>query len=187
MILVRKKSGFSILEIMVSVLMLASLGLGLYRLQLVSLITSQQIITKQLMAQMASNLANQIYSHLNYTNTNNINRNGFYYAENAYSDHTTLNGLTDCSNTLDPCDDIKYAAYALYQWKQSLKDTSIPKENLHAIVCLDNSMAIPTLVSPNCNGAPNLVIKIVWHPHYIDSESSLLFADNYIMINVAAR
>ena len=61
-----KSAGFSLIEVMVAVAIVSGLGMAIYKLQLVSLATSQQTITKQLMLQYADNLVNQMYCRCNW-------------------------------------------------------------------------------------------------------------------------
>ena len=193
-----KYRGFSILEVMIAVAVMASLGLGIYRLQLSALATSQQTLVKQMMTQAASSMVNQMVSHLNYTAATASNSviagydttdsyNASRYKETAYSDHTTNDPLSasfkNCQS--NDCTDKEYANWVLYQWKQSLANMNLPVSNVSAIVCTDSAMGIPTTTSPNCSTG-SLVVKIVWTAHNLDAESAL-GNNNYVMLKVPQR
>lgn len=189
-----KYRGFSILEVMIAVAIMASLGLGVYRLQLSALATSQQTLVKQMMTQAASSMVNQMVSHLNYTAAtgNNSVVAGYdsascnaasCYKETNYNDDKTINGLTNCQGS--DCTNQQYAKWTLYQWKQSLANMNLPVNNISAIVCADSAMGIPTTSSPNCSNG-SLVVKIVWIAHNMDAES-ILGNNNYVMLKVPQR
>lgn len=189
-----KYRGFSILEVMIAVAIMASLGLGIYRLQLSALATSQQTLVKQMMTQAASSMVNQMVSHLNYTAATASNSviagydttdsyNASRYKETAYADHSNI-PATNCQT--GNCTDQQYANWALYQWKQSLANMNLPVSNVSAIVCADGAMGIPTTTSPNCSNG-SLVVKIVWTAHNLDAESTILGNNNYVMLKVPQR
>ncbi len=187
-----KYRGFSILEVMIAVAIIASLGAGIYRLQLSALASSQQTLVKQMMTQAASSMVNQMVSHLNYVaaTSNSViagydttdSYNASRYKETAYADHSNI-PATNCQT--GNCTDQQYANWALYQWKQSLANMNLPVSNVSAIVCADSAMGIPTTTSPNCSNG-SLVIKIVWTAHNMDAESAL-GNNNYVMLKVPQR
>lgn len=184
------KSGFSILEVMVAVAIISSLGLGIYKLQLGQLAALQQLLSRQLMLQSASNLANQIYTHLTYCAPNSISRisscsstRSSDYVETSYTENISL-GI-DCA--LTSCSDAEYAAYTLYQWKTTFNNMNLPLGTIVGIVCRDSSFTIPTLSASGCNGSGGLVIKLVWQSHIESVEQTVLGENNYIMLPVAQR
>lgn len=190
-----KYRGFSILEVMIAVAVIASLGAGIYRLQLSALATSQQTLVKQMMTQTASSMVNQMVSHLNYTAATASNSviAGYdsascsaasCYKEANYNDDKTSSGLTNCQS--NDCNDQQYAKWILYQWKQSLANMNLPVSNIYAIVCADSAMGVPTTTSPNCSNG-SLVVKIVWTTHNMDAESAILGNNNYVMLKVPQR
>jgi|LauGreDrversion4_2_1035121.scaffolds.fasta_scaffold102071_3 prepilin-type N-terminal cleavage/methylation domain-containing protein len=189
-----KYRGFSILEVMIAVAIMGSLGSGIYRLQLSALSTSQQTLVKQMMTQAASSILNQMVGHLNYTAvaSNSVIpaydaagcANASCYIETSYSDHNDSAVLTNCQN--NDCTNQQYAQWALYQWKQSLANMNLPVSSISAIVCADSAMGIPTANSPNCSSG-SLVVKIVWIAHNRDSESAILGNNNYVMLKVPQR
>jgi type IV pilus modification protein PilV len=193
-----KPAGFSLIEVMVAVAIVSGLGMAIYKLQLVSLATSQQTITKQLMLQYADNLVNQMYAHENFIVATGSNTglglmpgysstsSNSAYVETNYS--TAVTPTTDCSTT--SCTDNQLASYLLNTWKTNLTTKSnLPSGNIKAIVCKDSALGVPSMSSPNCDGnGTQLVIKIVWQPHNYDVESSALFSNNnYVMLRVPGR
>ncbi|RTL10733.1 MAG: prepilin-type N-terminal cleavage/methylation domain-containing protein [Neisseriaceae bacterium] len=188
-----KYRGFSILEVMIAMAIMASLGLGVYRLQLSALAASQQTLVKQMMTQAANSMVNQMISHLNYTAATGSNRvivgydsascsaASCYIESNFASD--TASG-TNCQGS--DCTNQQYAKWTLYQWKQSLANMNLPVSNISAIVCADSAMGIPTASSPNCSNG-SLVVKIVWTAHNMDAESAILGNNNYVMLKVPQR
>jgi prepilin-type N-terminal cleavage/methylation domain-containing protein len=188
-----KYRGFSILEVMIAVAVIASLGAGIYRLQLSALATSQQTLVKQMMTQTASSMVNQMVSHLNYTAATASNSviagydaancsNASCYKEAAYVDDVPV-ASPDCQAA--NCTDKEYAKWTLYKWKQSLANMNLPVSNVSAIVCADSAMGVPTTTSPNCSSG-SLVVKIVWTAHNMDAESGL-GNNNYVMLKVPQR
>lgn len=187
-----KYRGFSILEVMIAVVVIASLGAGIYRLQLSALASSQQTLVKQMMTQAASSMVNQMISHLNYTVATGSNSviagydttdsyNASRYIEDNYGSDKASG--TNCQS--NDCTDQQYAKWALYQWKQSLANMNLPVSNIYAIVCADSAMGVPTTTSPNCSNG-SLVVKIVWTAHNMDAESGL-GNNNYVMLKVPQR
>ena len=189
-----KYRGFSILEVMIAVAIMASLGLGIYRLQLTALSTSQQTLVKQMMTQAASSMVNQMVGHLNYTAATASNSviagydatncsSASCYKEAAYIDDVPA-ASPDCQAA--GCTDKEYAKWTLYKWKQGLANMNLPVSNVSAIVCADDAMGIPTTSSPNCSNG-SLVVKIVWTAHNMDAESAILGNNNYVMLKVPQR
>jgi len=185
-----KKCGFSILEVMIAIAVISSLGLGIYRLQLSQLSATQQALTRQLAMQSASNLANQIYAHLNYCNNgstsrissclNNTNSN---YTETAYTDDTSMG--TNCNS--NNCTEAQYADYVLFRWKSTFTSMNLPAGNILGVVCRDNSLTIPTMSATGCNGNGGLVIKMVWQSHLESAEATNLGSNNFIILPVPQR
>lgn len=176
--------GFSILEIMIAVAILAALGLGIYRMQLSALAAAQQGLARQQAVRAASNLINQLTAaNLVYQNNTAVTRN-LTKAEAAYSDDTTLS--TDCR--AQQCTTDQIVSYLLYSWKSQLAPAmSLPAGNIRAILCQDGDFGIPTLTNPNCSGNGGYVVKIVWQSHLQDAESALLGAVSYVMLKVPSR
>lgn len=182
-----RHEGFSILEIMVAVAVIAALGLGIYRMQLSALAAAQQGIARQQAMRSADNLLNQLSSITLYQNTTNVARS-LPFTETLYIDNNSVN--VDCSvqSTTSACNTSQMEQYFLFRWKSQLANTmNLPANNVKAILCADSSLSAPTLTTPNCNGSGNPVIKIVWQSHTQDIESSLLGASSYIMLQVPVR
>ena len=176
--------GFLLLENLVALGLLASLGLALYRLQLAELFATQQLLNQQYLAQAANSMVNQIYADVNYPSAELISRSATDYIETSYSDHT-LTPLHECSRG-NLCSASQYAAFALYQWKQ-LIHARYPN-SVFAIVCRDSSFRVPTLHNPNCNSHGGLVIKIIWPGHSLTAlEAVVLGKFNSIVLAVPGR
>ena len=195
-----KPAGFSLIEVMVAVAIVSGLGMAIYKLQLVSLATSQQTITKQLMLQYADNLVNQMYAHENFVVATGGNTGlglmpGYSSttSNSAYIETSYVSAAVptkDCSVAADGCNDSELANYLLNTWKTNLTTkANLPSANIKAIVCKDSALGVPSMSSPNCNGSgTQLVIKIVWQPHNYDVESSALVSNNnYVMLRVPGR
>lgn len=193
-----KLAGFSLIEVMVAVSIISGLGMAIYKLQLVSLSSSQQTLTKQLMVQYADNLLNQMYAHENFiVSSGNYNGLGLMpgysssasnsaYIETSYSAASTPG--TNCASS--GCNENELANYILNTWKSNLSTkANLPSSNIKAIVCKDSALGIPSMSSPNCDGSgTQLAIKIVWQPHNYDVESvALLSNNNYVMLRVPGR
>lgn len=204
-----KIKGFSLIEVLASVAIVSSLGLAIYKLQLTSLSNSQQIITKQLMLQYTDSLVNQMNTHLNFMGHSNeasmyndkiYMEPGAYgnlengYAEKNYNeDETTEAPGNECASG---CNDEKFAKYLLKSWKYKLKyQAKLPAANVHAIVCRDGRLNVPSMDNPNCDTSPNsiqpLAIKIVWVNGNESAAETFRkrtdTSDNYILLRVAGR
>ncbi len=181
-----KTKGFSILEIMIAVAILAALGLGIYRMQLSALAAAQQGLARQQAVRAASNLINQLTAaNLIYQNNTAITRN-LTKAETAYGDDTTLG--VDCGALVQVCTTDQIVSYLLYSWKSQLAPAmSLPAGNIKAILCQDGSFGVPTLTNPNCSGNGSYVVKIAWQSHLQDAESALLGTASYVMLKVPSR
>jgi len=185
-----KKCGFSILEVMIAIAVISSLGLGIYRLQLSQLSATQQALARQLAMQSASNLANQMYAHLNYS-PNSISRtNVNAYMDSSSSVNITLpNGSNNCNT--NNCNDSTYVAWVLANWRLNLKNSmNLPSGNVCAQVCTDST--VPTITngscSMGCSGNSNRTyIKIVWQSHLESAEVTSLGLNNYIVLPVSQR
>lgn len=187
-------NGFSIIEVMITVAIIAALGAAIYKLQLTDISSTQQITTRQLMMQSAINLSNKIYANSSYCATNATSRRGGCtaadgtnnYTETNYTDDTTLT-TPNCSGNL--CTEAQLAKFILFQWKSSLTVTNmnIPTANIFAIICRDSSLAIPTTAGANCNGSGGLVIKMAWQSHIETAELTTLGNNNYLILPLAQR
>ena len=177
------KAGFAILEVILAVGLISSLGLAIYRLQLAEAIATQQLLRQQFMSQAANTMANQIYADLNYSAANSLSRVALAYAESSYAEHTTL-PRADCRNE-NTCSSSQYAALILAHWKQSLSQRAMG--NIYALVCQDDSLTTPTISHANCSGQGGLVVKIVWqsNPYAPDALSST--QSSYVMLPVPQR
>ena len=184
------RRGFSILEIMVAVAVLSSLGLGIYRLQLAGLSSGQQSLIRQLATKSASNLANQIYANLVYASNTTIARSPSTFAENsstAYTLHLTTPS-PNCSTNSNACTQSENINALISTWKMNLSGLlDLPSANIFAAVCLDGAMGVPTVSTPNCSGSGALVIKIAWVAHNNMGESAILGENNYVMLKVPQR
>jgi type IV pilus modification protein PilV len=179
-----KHKGFSVLEVMIAVGVVAALGLGIYRLQLAGIATTQQALTRQLANRAADNLANQIYSVLVYTDKTTISRTSANFSEDVYGDHASY--TTDCSTAA--CSAAELANYTISKWKKNLAiSMNLPTGSVFAIICKDSVMGKPTTAAANCSGAGNLVIKIVWQTHNQDAEFAILGGNNFVMFRVPQR
>ncbi len=193
-----RRTGFSLIEVMVAVSIISGLGMAIYKLQLVSLSSSQQALTKQLMLQYADNLINQMYAHENFIVSSgnydglglmpgySSNSSNSAYVETSYSAAATPS--TDCSTS--SCNDTNLASYILNTWKSNLATkANLPSSSIKAIVCRDSALGVPSMSSPNCDGSgTQLALKIVWQPHNYDLESSALGSNNnYVMLRVPGR
>ncbi|MEN9946480.1 MAG: hypothetical protein RLZZ293_866 [Pseudomonadota bacterium] len=190
-----KQRGFSILEVMIAVTILASLGLGIYKLQFEALLSSQQLIIKQTMLQSSTTLIQQMLANLNYASSDNdsmqvgfessVCQGNSCYQEYSYNDHMNEPSV-NCQ--LIACNQAQQAAWLLYQWKFQLPQlANLSQEHIVAIVCRDNSLLKPTLTNPNCNGLGGLVVKIAWLLRGNSQETNLFGETNNLIVEVPQR
>lgn len=199
-----RDKGFSIIEVLAATAIVAGLGGAIYKLQLTSLASSQQIITRQLMIQYSDNLINQMNEHLNfigysagalytlsmepgaYSDALNQPKNG--YVETVFTTYAQDGTYANCSTR--NCDDNQLAKYLINTWKKHLKlDTNLPENNVSGIVCRDQTMAVPSMTDPHCSNSGPLVLKVIWQPKNQSTETTGLGGhdDNYIIMKIAGR
>ena len=199
-----KNHGFSIIEVMVAVAVVAGLGGALYRLQLSSLAVSQQIVTRQLVAMYTDDLVSKMNSQVNFVSlapkdnamTSMYLEAGSYGVhKNAYVD-SNAGGAGDCHNTL--CTEEQLSAMYLQEWKKNFSaGVHLQPANVRMTIWRDYKMGVPKfdrndygLYDPNCDGgefAP-IVVKVSWLGNNEDSEfNKLTRDDNYIIYRVAGR
>lgn len=205
---VKHELGFSLIEVLAATAIVAGLGLAIYKLQLASLGNSQQIVTRQLMTQYSDSLINQMYTHLNVVG-NGDDKLYSLYLEPGYSGATlnernyyvdsNMNGY-DSAPDHDPselcntgCSEKAFAANLALTWKYNVVHrTNLPSDDVHATICRDYAMKVPTFDNPNCdspNGHNPLVLKIIWRTKMDNNEKNYLGnrEDNYLMFRVPER
>ncbi len=184
----KSQKGFSLIEVMTAAAVISGLGVAIYELQMSALATSQGSVTKQLVLQYSSDLIDNMFAQNTPSSTSTLSLipGGIlsYYVETAYSVAVSPN--KNCS--LDICSDSDWAKYNIYLWKNNLQTkTNIPATNVHAIICQDSKLSIPSATSPNCDGSGNLVLKVFWTAHLDTAESLQLGTSNYIMLRIPQR
>lgn len=202
------QQGVTLIEVLVATAIISGLGLAIYKLQLASLGNSQQVITRQLMTEYSDSLINQMYAHLNVVGSTDDKLYSLYLEpghsgatlsdRNYYLDNN-MNGYDDAPS-VDPskgcdsgCTDQAFAANLAMIWKFNVVHrTNLPSDDVHATICRDYAMKVPTFDNPNCDtptGHNPIVLKIVWRTNTDKNEKSFLGnrEDNYLMFRVPSR
>lgn len=152
-------SGFTLLEVLISILVLAVGLLGLAGLQVVSLKQGQSAYNRSVATQLATDMGDRMRGNMNGVLANAYNRTGIN------TDYAAA--VANCTNTTG-CVAADLAKNDAYEWQQLVK-TLLPSGE--GIVCIDSSPSDGTsgtvhgcdgALPPNPNVRPLHAIKIWW-------------------------
>lgn len=197
--------GFSLIEVMVALAVVAGLGSALYRLQFTSINTAQQIITRQLMAMYTDDLVSKMNAQVNFVSLQDkddamtstyLEAGSYGKHENAYISKVSDN--LDCEKNM--CTEAQLSAFYIGQWKHEIQtNVHLDDRNFRTEICRDSAMQAPFFdrnspapdnYKPNCdNGEYNpVVVKVSWSDNNEDVETKKLERDdNYLIFRVAGR
>lgn len=137
--------GFSLLEVMIAMLILAMGGGGLALLLMASVQGTVQAQERSMATLQASELAQLIHA-------NPASLGHFMYA---------VGNPPDCGDDL-PCPTDGWAGNQLLQWQQDLEQSAT---QAHGVVCQDSSPLDGEPHELACDGAGEALVKIVWQEH----------------------
>lgn len=149
----KKKNGYLMIEVLVSLIIFSTSLISLLSLQLSSYTSSQSAGYRSI----ATNYANDLLEKMR-ANKDSV-LNGSYTSATATNNNcrsvnfNTTNTVADCTSTLMAQDDLKEFTTQVA--------ANLPQGS--GVVCLDSSQAQGTPSAPNCDGlGKNYVIKIFW-------------------------
>lgn len=177
-IVIKKTSGFGLIEVLIVMLLIATTLFGLTKLA-TSTFRSTNYTNNQEQLEVAKQfIIDRIYANLKLINGT---RSAAHYDESGFSSDSSVS--SDCSSGTS-CTQDQQALYDLYLWKQYLLSLKI--NSLRGIVCSDNDTpGIPTITNPNCNPSGNRVyVKLVWQNLVTDKESNLATLKNYLIVPI---
>ncbi len=146
-----KLTGFTLIEIMVTIVILSVSLLGLSKMQLTSLRYNQDAYQRSLATQLAYDMTNRMRANVSAAKL------GAYDLPSGIQNLACLS-VTGC---LSP----QMAAHDVYEWLSPLSPTSVVNQlpNASAITCLDSSPEDGVSSSPACDGVGSqYAIKIWW-------------------------
>ncbi len=143
--------GFSLVEVLVAILVLAIGLVGLATLQMAGLRSNQTAYYRSVATELA-------YDMIDRMRANAVGVTAGYYKQTAVG---SSGDASKCEN--DPsksCSASELAGYDLARWNNALA-AGLPSGQ--GIVCLDSTPEIGTATSPACDGSSNVyAIKIWW-------------------------
>ncbi len=144
-------SGFTLIEIMVSIVIISIGMLGLSKLQLTSLRYNQNAYQRSIATQLAYDMANRMRS------------NSSAVVLGAYNLPTPVQN-TACLTTTG-CTSAEMAGHDAYEWLSVLNPASITNQlpDSSATICLDSTPDDGIAATPACDGlGSQYAIKIWW-------------------------
>lgn len=144
-------SGFTLIEIMVSIVIMSIGLLGLSKLQLTSLRYNQNAYQRSIATQLAYDMANRMRS-----NTSAVALGAYHLPTSAEN--------TACLTTTG-CTPIEMAGHDVYEWLSASSSTSVANQlpDSSATICLDSTPEDGVAATPACDGlGSQYAIKIWW-------------------------
>lgn len=146
---VRRARGFTLLEVLISILVVAFGLLGIAGLQVFALKNSQSATYRTIATTLANDIIDRVKS-------NAVGADNGDYNKSALADYETGVDI-DCSRF---CTTQQVAMRDLYEWQQLVK-SSLPGGV--GIVCIDSAPGNPaTAAAPSCDPGKQYAVKIWW-------------------------
>jgi len=142
---IRRQAGFTLIEVLVTMLVLSIGLLGLAGLQAYGLGANREAYLRSQATVLAYDMADRMRA----------NREGI---NNLYYDNPTAAAVSACTNTTG-CDAAQMAQNDMHEWDQMLAER-LPSGA--GVICVDNSPDDGTPTSPQCDGTGSYSIKIWW-------------------------
>ncbi len=146
-----KMSGFTLIEIMISIVIISIGMLGLSKMQLTSLRYNQNAYQRSIATQLAYDIGNRMR-----TNASAVT-SGAYNSPSAVQD-------ADCL-TAAGCTPAEMAGHDIYEWLSTSNPTSVVNQlpDSSATVCLDSTPEDGVAATPACDGLGSQhAVKIWW-------------------------
>jgi type IV pilus assembly protein PilV len=154
-----KQNGFTLIEVLIAMLVLAIGLLGLAGLQATSLRNTQSAYNRSLATELAYDLADRMRA--------NISGVAAYTTSSAAQN-------ANCENT-SGCSSSQMAQNDLYEWNAVI--TTLPSGQ--GIICFDSTPNDGTSLAPMCDGVGSTyVIKIWWDDNH-DGVTDLSFVTSF--------
>lgn len=160
----KTQAGVTLLEVLVSMVVLAVGMLGVAGLNLLSLRTTQEAGGRAIAAQLTQEIADK----LRLANPTDL---ATYVSTNGTSKIDTAGAPPDCFNKV--CSGNDQIAHSVITWAKSITDNGLSGLDKarysrlpdgSAVICFDSTPSDGTAAAPACDGAPNspIAIKIWW-------------------------
>jgi len=166
----KKMTGFTMLEVLMSILIVGIGMLALAGMQGRTLKTvreaEQQGVAAMLAAEVSDAMRANSYASINASGS--VTEDWTNYVETSYSDHTTAPSTLCNAASGSQCTSAQMAAYDLYQFKNNLatafSDSS--QNNVRAIICRDSNASSTINFNDSklggCTGGSKLMIRVAW-------------------------
>lgn len=166
----KKMTGFTMLEVLMSILIVGIGMLALAGMQGRTLKTvreaEQQGVAAMLAAEVADAMRANAYASINASGS--VTEDWTNYVETSYSDHTSAPSTLCNAASGSQCTSAQMAAYDLYQFKNNLatafSDSS--QNNVRAIICRDSNASSTINFTDSklggCTGGSKLMIRVAW-------------------------
>jgi type IV pilus assembly protein PilV len=166
----KKSAGFTMLEVLVSILIVGIGMLAIAGMQGRTLKTVREAETQGVAAMLAGEVADAMRANSNATinASGSVTEDWSNYVESSYSDHTATPGTLCGAASATACTGTQMAAYDLYQFKNSLAAafTDSSRSSVRAIVCRDSTASSTINFDDSklggCTGGSKLMIRVAW-------------------------
>ena len=166
----KKMTGFTMLEVLMSILIVGVGMLALAGMQGRTLKTVREAEQQGVAAMLAAEVSDAMRANSNAVKnaSGSVTEDWTNYVESSYSDHTTAPSTLCNAATGSPCTSAQMAAYDLYQFKNNLatafSDSS--QNNVRAIVCRDSNASSTINFDDSklggCTGGSKLMVRVAW-------------------------
>ena len=168
----RRAGGFTLIEVLVTIVVLSFGLLGLAGLQLTSLKNSRSSVLRSLAMQHAYDMADRMRANLGATSAGNYNMGSVFGGTSTAACLTTTG-----------CTTLEMAGQDIYEWQLALSaSTNAAGNGLpsgQGIVCIDSTVdASSTPVAPACDNTGHLYrIKVWYQDDTADANLKLIVVD----------
>ncbi|NWK78630.1 type IV pilus modification protein PilV [Aquitalea sp. LB_tupeE] len=166
----KKMTGFTMLEVLMSILIVGVGMLALAGMQGRTLKTVREAEQQGVAAMLAAEVSDAMRANSNavINASGSVTEDWTNYVETSYSDHTTVPATLCNAASGAQCTSAQMAAYDLYQFKNNLatafSDSS--QNNVRAIICRDSNASSTVNFNDSklggCTGGSKLMIRVAW-------------------------
>ncbi|BBF86580.1 type IV fimbrial biogenesis protein PilV [Aquitalea magnusonii] len=165
-----KTSGFTMLEVLVSILIVGVGMLAIAGMQGRTLKTVREAETQAVAAMLAGEVADAMRANASATinASGSVTEDWSNYVETSYSDHSSAPITLCAAASATACTSAQMAAYDLYQFKSSLASAFVDsnRSSVRAIVCRDSTASSTINFDDSklggCTGGSKLMIRVAW-------------------------
>lgn len=166
----KKTAGFTMLEVLVSILIVGIGMLAVAGMQGRTLKTVREAETQGVAAMLAGEMADAMRANASATinASGGVTEDWSNYVETSYSDHTSVPGTLCSAASATACTSAQMAAYDLYQFKNSLASAFADsnRSSVRAIICRDSTASSTISFDDSklggCTGGSKLMVRVAW-------------------------